>query len=57
MDKETLDNIFIPFHTKKRTGTGLGMSIAKKIIDAHKGFPQEKGRQHCGQIRTESQSS
>jgi len=37
MDKETLDNIFIPFYTKKRTGTGLGMPIAKKIIDAHNG--------------------
>jgi len=27
MDKETLDNIFIPFYTKKRTGTGLGMPV------------------------------
>lgn len=37
MDRETLENIFIPFYTKKTTGTGLGMSIAKKIIDAHQG--------------------
>jgi signal transduction histidine kinase len=37
MDKETLENIFTPFYTKKSGGTGLGMSIAKKIIDGHKG--------------------
>ena len=37
MDKETLKNIFIPFHTNKVGGTGLGVPIAKKIIDSHKG--------------------
>ena len=37
MDKETLDNIFIPFYTNKNSGTGLGMAIAKKIIEGHKG--------------------
>lgn len=37
IDKETLENIFIPFYTKKSAGTGLGMPIAKKIIEAHQG--------------------
>ncbi len=37
MDRETLENIFTPFYTKKKEGTGLGMPIVKKIIDAHKG--------------------
>ncbi|MDH4231740.1 MAG: HAMP domain-containing histidine kinase [Nitrospirota bacterium] len=37
MDSETLENVFIPFYTKKSKGTGLGMSIAKKIIDGHLG--------------------
>ncbi len=37
MDKETLENIFTLFYTGKRTGTGLGLPIAKKIIDEHGG--------------------
>jgi signal transduction histidine kinase len=37
MDRETIENIFIPFYTKKKEGTGLGMPIAKKVVEAHKG--------------------
>jgi len=37
MDKETLEKMFVPFFTKKAGGTGLGMSITKKIIEGHHG--------------------
>ena len=37
MDKEALENVFIPFYSKKDRGTGLGMAVAKKIIEAHQG--------------------
>jgi two-component system sensor histidine kinase HydH len=37
MNRETLENIFVPFYTRKSRGTGLGMAIVKKIVDAHKG--------------------
>lgn len=37
MSKEVLDNILVPFYTTKKKGTGLGVSLSKEIIEAHKG--------------------
>ena len=37
MDRATLENVFTPFYTKKRGGSGLGMPIAKKVIEGHEG--------------------
>jgi len=37
MDQETLDNLYIPFYSKKKGGTGLGMAIVKKIVEGHQG--------------------
>ncbi|MDA8088136.1 MAG: HAMP domain-containing sensor histidine kinase [Nitrospiraceae bacterium] len=37
MDPETLKNIFVPFYTRKKGGTGLGMPIAQKVIEGHRG--------------------
>ncbi len=48
MDSETLENIFVPFFTRKHVGTGLGMSIAKKIIDGHHGKIRIKSKPGVG---------
>jgi two-component system nitrogen regulation sensor histidine kinase GlnL len=37
MDSETLRRLFEPFYTTKEKGTGLGMAIAKKIAELHRG--------------------
>ncbi len=38
MTKEVLDNLEVPFYTTKEKGTGLGVSLSKEIINAHKGL-------------------
>jgi len=48
MDRETLENIFLPFYSKKNTGTGLGMTIVKKIVDGHHGKIQAKSQPGLG---------
>jgi signal transduction histidine kinase len=35
--KKDWENIFEPFYTTKATGTGLGLALARKIIEQHKG--------------------
>jgi signal transduction histidine kinase len=37
MDQQTLNRIFEPYYSTKEVGTGLGLTIAKKIIEDHEG--------------------
>jgi signal transduction histidine kinase len=37
IDEKSLDRIFEPFFTTKTRGTGLGLCICKRIMDAHDG--------------------
>ena len=37
MDEEILNNIFVPFFTTTRHGTGVGMSLVRQIVRLHRG--------------------
>lgn len=37
MDQDTLENVFIPFFTTKKQGSGIGLSLSRRIIMKHQG--------------------
>ncbi|MDX5348485.1 MAG: ATP-binding protein [Hymenobacteraceae bacterium] len=37
IDPEVLENIFVPFYTTKKTGSGIGLSLSRQIMRLHKG--------------------
>jgi nitrogen fixation/metabolism regulation signal transduction histidine kinase len=37
MDERTLENIFVPFFTTKREGSGIGLSVVQQIMRSHHG--------------------
>jgi signal transduction histidine kinase len=37
MEPEVMDKIFVPFFTTKKTGSGIGLSLCKQIMQLHKG--------------------
>lgn len=37
IDADTIDKIFIPFFSTKKTGSGIGLSLCKQIMLLHKG--------------------
>ncbi len=37
IEKETMENIFIPFYTTKSNGSGIGLSLSRQIMRLHNG--------------------
>ncbi len=52
MDQEALARIFEPYFSTKATGTGLGLTIAKRNVELNGGTiarPERTRRRHDGQ--------
>jgi signal transduction histidine kinase len=46
--EDKLKEVFEPFYTSKAEGMGMGLSIARTIIETHNGLIWEKNRDHGG---------
>jgi two-component system sensor kinase FixL len=45
---DRLANVFEPFRSSKREGLGLGLSISRSIVEAHKGRIWAENNPDCG---------
>ncbi|MCK4703141.1 hypothetical protein KAT55_07280, partial [Candidatus Bathyarchaeota archaeon] len=50
--EENLENLFKPLYTTKAKGTGLGLAVCKKIVDAHNGSIKVESKVGKGTIFT-----
>jgi signal transduction histidine kinase len=52
MSAEVMENIFVPFFSTKKTGSGIGLSLCKQIMMLHKGNIQVQSREGEGSVFT-----
>ena len=52
LNNEELDRLFEPYFSKKKDGTGLGLTIVKSIVNDHRGYVRARNGTDCGAVIT-----
>lgn len=52
IEEENLENIFVPFFTTKKKGSGIGLNLCKQIVNAHNGTISVESEVNKGSIFT-----
>jgi signal transduction histidine kinase len=52
INHDILDKIFMPFFTSKKTGSGIGLSLSRQIMQMHKGSISVRSKQGEGTVFT-----
>lgn len=52
IDPANIDNIFVPFFTTKRGGSGVGLSISRQLMHANRGFISYRPGEPRGSVFT-----
>ncbi len=50
--QDIMDKIFMPFFTSKQTGSGIGLSLSRQIMQMHKGSISVRSKQGEGAVFT-----
>lgn len=50
MKEETIQNLYTPFYSTKEKGTGIGLTVCRKIIEEHGGTITAKSKQSQGTV-------
>ena len=50
MTDTTMKNLFTPFFTTKKKGTGLGMVVSLKIVESHNGKIKVASEENIGTV-------
>ncbi|MGD2091715.1 MAG: ATP-binding protein [Candidatus Aminicenantes bacterium] len=48
ISKDKLDTIFEPYYTTKKEGTGIGLAIARRIVESHDGWIKVESQEKIG---------